>query len=99
MISKNCWGAVIFAQSADRFLSSTNIFASASTPARSIWVRSSLVLSITAAILDVALSLLAYCVARFRGRRRNQVELAWTFVPVLIVLALLHDQRTREERE
>jgi len=58
------------------------------------------VLSITAAIFLVVFGLLAYCVVKFRSRRHddgrepaqvygsNQVELAWTVVPVLIVLVL-----------
>lgn len=100
MVSKNWWVAVIFAQSADRSLSPTNIFAPASTPARSIFDLSLMVLSVTAAIFVVVFSLLAYCVVKFRSRRQddgrepaqvygsNQVELAWTVVPVLIVLVL-----------
>jgi cytochrome c oxidase subunit 2 len=100
MVSKNWWAAVIFAQSADRSLSPTNIFAPASTPARSIFDLSILVLSITAVIFLAVFGLLAYCVVKFRIRRHddgreppqvygsNQVELAWTVVPVLIVLVL-----------
>jgi cytochrome c oxidase subunit 2 len=97
---KNWWAAVIFAQSADRSLSPTNIFAPSSTPARSIFDLSILVLSVTAAIFLVVFSLLVYAVLKFRKRPHddgrepaqvygsNQVELAWTVVPVLIVLVL-----------
>jgi len=100
MGSKNWWAAVIFVQSADRPLIATNIFAPASTPARSIFDLSVLVLSVTATIFVVVFGLLAYAVLKFRRRRHddgrepaqvygsNQVELAWTVVPVLIVLVL-----------
>jgi len=99
MVSKNWW-AVMFAQATDRSLSPTNIFAPASTPARSIFELSTLVLWITAAIFIVVFSLLAYCVVKFRSKGHddgrepaqvygsNQVELAWTVIPVLIVLVL-----------
>jgi cytochrome c oxidase subunit 2 len=81
-------------------LSPTNIFAPASTPADSILGLSQFVLGVTAAIFVVVFSLLAYCVVKFRKRKgdggreppqvygSNQVELAWTVIPVLIVVAL-----------
>jgi cytochrome c oxidase subunit II len=77
-----------------------NIFKPASTPADSILSLSRLVLTITGAIFAVVFGLLAYSVTKFRKRRRddgreppqvygsNQVELAWTVIPVLIVLVL-----------
>ncbi len=81
-------------------LSPTNIFAPASTPAKSIFGLSLFVLAVTASIFVVVFSLLAYCVVKFRKRANddgreppqvygsNQVELAWTVIPVLIVVAL-----------
>jgi cytochrome c oxidase subunit 2 len=90
---------VIFAPSEDRSLTPTKIFASASKPAKSIFKFFVLVFSITA-IFVVVLSLLAYSILKFRKRRHgdgrdpaqvyggNQVELAWTILPVLIVLVL-----------
>ena len=81
-------------------LSPTNIFAPASTPAQSIFELSRLVLMVTAAIFIVVFSLLAYAVVKFRRRRADyarepaqvygstQLELAWTVVPVLIVVVL-----------
>jgi len=77
----------------------TNIFAPVSTPALAIHGLSLLVLAVTAALFVVVFSLLAYAVVRFRNRSdddrepaqvygSNQVELAWTVVPVLIVVAL-----------
>jgi cytochrome c oxidase subunit II len=81
-------------------LSPTNIFAPASTPAKSIFGLSLLVLAVTGAIFLIVFSLLLYCVVKFRKRKSddgreppqvygsNQVELAWTVIPVLIVLAL-----------
>src|SRR5712671_5506531 len=81
-------------------MSPTNIFAPASTPARSIFGLSLFVLAVTGAIFGVVFILLAYAVVRFRKRPRddgreppqvygsNQVELAWTVIPVLVVVAL-----------
>jgi cytochrome c oxidase subunit II len=77
-----------------------NIFAPQSTPAHSIFHLSLLVLAITGAIFAVVFSLLVYAVAKFRKRvdddgrepaqvyGSNQVELAWTVIPILIVLVL-----------
>src|ERR1700723_4018847 len=79
---------------------STNIFQPLSTPAHSIFHLSMLVLAITGAIFAVVFSLLAYSVAKFRKRANddgrepaqvygsNQIELAWTVIPILIVLVL-----------
>ena len=81
-------------------LSPTNIFAPASTPAESIFGLSLFVLAVTAAIFVVVFTLLLYSVVKFRKRKNddgrepaqvygsNQVELAWTVIPVLIVVAL-----------
>jgi len=82
------------------FLSPTNIFAPASTPAQSILDLSVFVLEVTAAVFVVVFSLLAYAVVKFRKRNTadgrepaqvygsSQLELAWTVVPVLIVVVL-----------
>jgi cytochrome c oxidase subunit II len=78
----------------------TNIFAPASTPAKSITDLSVFVLVITGIIFVVVFALLAYAVVRFRERatdaRREpaqvygstQIELAWTIIPTLIVVVL-----------
>jgi cytochrome c oxidase subunit II len=78
----------------------TNIFAPVSTPGESIFRLSIFVLLTVAAIFIVVFALLAYAIVRFRKRRdddrsepaqiygSNQVELAWTVIPVLIVVAL-----------
>jgi cytochrome c oxidase subunit 2 len=77
-----------------------SIFAPASTPAYAIRDLSSLVLGIAAVIFLVVAGLLAYGVVRFRRRAgddgreppqvygSNQIELAWTVVPFLIVVVL-----------
>ena len=77
-----------------------DIFKPASTPAESIHRLSLFVLIITALIFVVVFSLLVYAVGKFRHRApedgreppqvygSNQMELAWTVVPVLIVLVL-----------
>jgi cytochrome c oxidase subunit II len=77
-----------------------NIFKPQSTPANSIFHLSLLVLAITGLIFAVVFSLLVYAVAKFRKRDEddgreppqvygsNQVELAWTVIPILIVLVL-----------
>src|SRR6202046_5001807 len=81
-------------------MSPTNIFSPASTPADSIFGLSIFVLLNVAAIFVVVFTLLAYVVIRFRNKQgadrsepvqiygSNQVELAWTVIPGLIVLAL-----------
>ncbi len=81
-------------------LSPTNIFAPASTPAQSIFELSLFVLEVTAAIFLIVFTLLAYAVVKFRKRKTgegrepaqvygsSQLELAWTVVPVLIVVVL-----------
>ena len=78
----------------------TNIFAPASTPARSIADLSVFVLVIAGIIFIVVFSLLVYCVAKFRGRATDagrepaqvygstQIEVAWTIIPILIVVVL-----------
>ena len=89
-----------FAEPARSPLSPTNIFAPVSTPAQSIFDLSRFVLMVTAAIFVVVFSLLAYAVVKFRKRRASdgrepaqvygstQVELAWTVIPILIVVVL-----------
>jgi len=81
-------------------MSPTSIFAPVSTPAQSIFGLSMFVLVTVAAIFVVVFALLAYAVVRFRDKSgddrseppqiygSNQVELAWTVIPVLIVIAL-----------
>ena len=97
------WGAVAAEAATDpaaTSMSPTNIFAPVSTPAKSIFGLSVFVLAVTAAIFVVVFSLLTYAVVKFRRRINddgreppqvygsNQVELAWTVIPVLIVVAL-----------
>jgi len=77
-----------------------NIFRPDSTPADSIFNLSMLVLSVTGAIFLVVFGLIVYAVLKYGKRagddRReppqvygsNQIELAWTVIPVLIVLVL-----------
>jgi cytochrome c oxidase subunit II len=78
----------------------TNIFAPASTPAQSIADLSVFVLVITGIIFAVVFALLLYSVVKFRGRAidagrepaqvygSTQIELAWTIIPILIVVVL-----------
>jgi len=94
-----CCSAAAFADPVSP-LSPTNIFAPASTPAQSIFGLSLFVLAITAAIFLTVFTLLLYSVLKFRRRKNddgreppqvsgsNQVELAWTIIPILIVVAL-----------
>jgi len=82
------------------YLSPTNIFAPVSTPAQSIFDLSLFVLEVTGAIFVVVFSLLLYAVVKFRRKRTTegrepaqvygstQLELAWTVIPVLIVVIL-----------
>src|SRR5262245_40353390 len=78
----------------------TNIFAPETTPGRSIVDLSVFVLSITGVIFVVVCSLLVYVIVKFRGTSANadrepaqvygstQIELAWTIIPILIVVVL-----------
>jgi cytochrome c oxidase subunit 2 len=80
--------------------SSTTTFAPASTPAHEIFGLSLFVLLITGAIFFSVGGLLTYVLIRFRDRGAEgqhepaqvygsvQVELAWTVIPVLIVVVL-----------
>jgi len=91
---------VPFAHAADAILSPTNIFSPVSTPAKSIFDLSVFVVAIAAVIFVIVFTLLTYSVIRFRKRRdddgreppqiygSNQVELAWTVIPTLIVVTL-----------
>jgi cytochrome c oxidase subunit 2 len=78
----------------------TNIFAPESTPAKSIFDLSVFVLVITGIIFAVVLALLVYSISKFRAHSTNagrepaqvygstQIELAWTIIPILIVVVL-----------
>ena len=78
----------------------SSIFNSRSTPADSIRQLSFFVLSVTGIIFVVVFSLLTYAVVKFRSRSRDthqepaqvygstQIELAWTIIPILIVVVL-----------
>ena len=78
----------------------TNIFAPASTPAKSIADLSVFVLVITGIIFLVVFALLIYSVVKFRAKGGDggrepaqvygstQIELAWTITPILIVVVL-----------
>ena len=80
--------------------SSTNIFAPESTPARAIVNLSMFVLAITGIIFVAVFTLLVYSISKFRATSANsgrepaqvygstQIELAWTIIPILIVVVL-----------
>jgi cytochrome c oxidase subunit II len=80
--------------------SPTTIFSPVSTPASSIFGLSLFVMTVAAVIFAVVFSLLVYSIVRFRNRSdddgreppqvygSNQLELAWTVIPILIVVAL-----------
>ena len=90
------WAADAVASSAGP----TNIFAPQSTPAKSIVHLSFFVLAITGIIFAVVFTLLLYSLLKFRARSSSansepaqvygstQIELAWTVIPVLIVVVL-----------
>src|SRR5262245_55552270 len=95
------WPATsLLAQPVARSSSSTSIFSPVSTPADSILGLSFFVLAITGVIFLIVASLLVYSAVKFRrkadddGREppqvygSNQLELAWTVIPVLIVVVL-----------
>src|ERR1700676_4244695 len=76
-----------------------SIFKPESTPADSIYHLSIFVLAVTGVIFAIVFTLIAYAATKFRRRSENgaeppqvygsnQVEMAWTVIPVLIVLVL-----------
>ena len=87
------------------------MFAPVSAPAETIRELSWLVMGISAGILLIVVGVLIYCVVRFRQRPgddreppqiygSNQIELAWTIIPGLIVFVLfLATARTIGELE
>ena len=92
LATRLCLGAPVDSQT-------PNIFRPASTPADSIFHLSLLVLAVTGLIFLVVFSLIVYAIVKFRRRGEdgrepppvygsNQVELAWTVIPVLIVVVL-----------
>ena len=80
----------------------TNIFAPVGTPAQSVFGLSMLVLWITGTIFVLVAGILLYVLVRYRSRAEdgateqeppqiygsNQIELAWTVIPILIVVML-----------
>jgi cytochrome c oxidase subunit 2 len=88
------------AQSPAQGSGSTSIFAPVSTPAASIYDFSLFVLTLTGTIFTIVFGMLIYAAVKFRHRsgddRReplqiygsDQLELAWTVIPVLIVIVL-----------
>jgi cytochrome c oxidase subunit II len=87
----------VFADGASRV---TNIFKPDGAPARAIVDYTMLVLAVCGVIFVIVVGLLVYTVVRFRHRRgeegheppqvygSNQIELAWTVIPILIVFVL-----------
>lgn len=79
----------------------TNIFEPLSTPAQAVYENSLLALAICGAIFLVVAGLLGYTIIRFRRRPgdegreppqvygSNQIELAWTMIPIVIVFVLI----------
>jgi cytochrome c oxidase subunit 2 len=86
---------------ANRQIARGAVFSPVSAPANSIATLSWFTLAVTAAIFLVVFGLLLYSVVRFRARvtdeprepaqlyGSNQIEFAWTVVPVLIVFVLV----------
>jgi cytochrome c oxidase subunit 2 len=83
----------------DRPVHLSNIFDPVSTPAQAIFELSWLVLALCAGIFVIVSGLLVYTIIRFRRRRAdddeppqvygsNQIELAWTVIPLLTVFVL-----------
>ncbi len=77
-----------------------NIFDPKATPAESVYQLSMLVIVVCGAIFLIVAGMLAFTVVRFRRRREddgsepaqvygsNRIEVAWTVIPILIVLVL-----------
>src|SRR5580658_9361224 len=81
-------------------MSPTDIFTPASSAARSVFDLSLMVYAVSGAVFAVVFSLLTYALFRFRRRQADDgleppqvyggkhIELAWTIIPILIVLVL-----------
>ena len=80
----------------------TNIFESHATPADAERDIGLFVIGVTGLILVIVWALLIYSMAKFRAKRgedqlqeppqiygSNQIEIAWTFIPILIVFVLI----------
>ncbi len=92
------WAAVALA--GDDTTRTSSIFAPVSEPADAALTAATLVLAITAGIFAVVGGLLAFSIVRFRRRPdddgrepaqvygSDQIELAWTVIPILIVVVL-----------
>jgi cytochrome c oxidase subunit 2 len=92
--------ACCLAQSAAPSSTSTSIFAPNSTPADEIFGLSMFVLVVTGTIFAIVFGLLLYAAIKFRKRANDdrreplqiygsdQLELAWTVIPVLIVIVM-----------
>jgi len=78
----------------------TSIFRPESTPADWVFRLSTFVLAVTGAIFAVVFTMIVYAIVKYRQRGgdddrepapiygRNQIELAWTVIPVLVVFVL-----------
>ena len=79
----------------------TSIFRPLSTPAQAVYEIALLALAVCAAIFLIVAGMLVYTIIRFRRRPgdegreppqvygSNQIELAWTVIPIIIVIVLI----------
>jgi cytochrome c oxidase subunit 2 len=100
MLAALILGAAVAAIAGDDTTRTSSIFAPVSTPADAVRTIAMLVLAVTGGISVVVGGLLAYAIVRFRRRDDDdgseppqvygseQMELAWTVIPVLIVVVL-----------
>jgi cytochrome c oxidase subunit II len=100
VISMTLAGMCSLPSGAQAALTTPSILAPASTPAHQIYTLSQFVLVITGAIFVVVGGLLTFVIFKFHARKTDaghepaqiygstQVELAWTVIPVLIVVVL-----------
>jgi len=100
LVAFSLWCVTGLKAAAEGPQSTPSILAPASTPAHEIYGLSLFVLLITGAIFAVVAGLLVFVIIRFRERESDaqhepaqiygsaQVELAWTVIPVLIVVVL-----------
>lgn len=95
-----CLTSAVFWMQGNGMQATPSIMAPASTPANEIHALSLFVLSITGGIFFVVAGLLAYAIIKFRAKDSDlrtepaqiygstQIELAWTVIPILIVIVL-----------
>jgi cytochrome c oxidase subunit 2 len=99
-VATAAWLVTAAAHAADDTTRTSSMFAPVSAPADAVYQVATLVLAVTGGIAIVVVGLLTYSIVTFRRRADDdgsepaqvygseQIELAWTVIPILIVVVL-----------